>query len=108
MNKNDVIRRCKIILDTISEYRKKEDEQEISDCLDRQRVWSFLPWWKPISREEAIIRLKKHWSIFPSMASWGTFGEAEELLDAANATQSDTMWVSAGAHILDPKFENRK
>ena len=104
MDKTEVIRRCEVVINEINLRRKEEDERTILDYIKSKRYLSFLPGWKSMTREEAEENLKLSWSFFPSIDSWGTLGEAEDLLNAAYATNIDTMWVAAGTYILNKRF----
>lgn len=99
----DVIRRCQIVIGEIETYRKKEDDKTILDYIKSKNYLSFLPGWKPMTKDSATANLKLSW-VFPSIASWGTLGDAEDLLNAAHATKSDDMWIAVGSYILNRKF----
>ncbi len=107
MDKTEVIRRCEIVINEINLFRKKEDERTILDYIRRKskRYLSFLPGWKPLTQEEAKENLLLSWSLFPSIASWGTLGEAEDLLNAAHATEIEAMWIAVGTYILNKRFQ---
>lgn len=105
MNCADVLHRCKILIDEIHALRKEEDDIAILDYIKSKNYLSFLPGWKPLTRKNAKEHLELSW-FFPSIASWGTLGEAEELLEAAQATKSDIMWISVGSYILSCRFSS--
>jgi len=102
MNRDEVIRRCELVINEINAYRQEEDDQIISSYLARNKYWSFLPWWKPMTKEKAIKRLSS--MFFPSISGWENWGETQDLLDAAHASKG-TVQVVAGSYILDPKFK---
>jgi len=52
--------------------------------------------------------LFKYPCVYPSIHSWGTLGDAEDILEAAEITTDDTMWIGAGAFILHSRFKEKK
>lgn len=105
MNRDEVLRRCELVIDQIKQDRAKNDKKMIANYIKRHEWWSFLPWWKPITRDQAKAGLMLGLSFFPSISSWGALDETEELLEAAHTTKMENMWIAVGAYILRREFE---
>lgn len=103
MDRHEVLRRCKIVIEEIRLVREKEDNTTILDYIKSKNYLSFLPGWKPMTKEAATANLELSF-MFPSIASWGTLGDTEDLSNAAYATKSDDMWVAVGSFILNRRF----
>lgn len=100
-----VIQRASQAIAEIDSERKKDDDCAIDRWLRWRRWFSFLPWWKNLTREKAYNALVESTVFFPSIYGWGVYGEAQELLKAAKCClPHDTMCVAVGSCILHERY----
>lgn len=105
IDRDNVIQRCERCIKEIIDIQKQKDNEMIDLQLQKHKKWSFLPWWKPWSRENVIAMLESdNWFSFP----YRSLSESENLLTAARATKNDTIWIAAGACILYERFGKQK
>lgn len=99
MPKDEVVKRCKSRIDAIKNYQDKYNASMIAQKIKQHSRWKFLPWWKPMTRDDAIMALRGCW-MFPSYWSERYADEARDLMIAAQATSENHMWIAVGASIL--------
>ena len=111
MEVKDVIDRCANVIKYINLQRAKEDNKAIKTYINKhKKSWYWLPWYKPLTEIEAIESLKQlnFGLTFPSVSHHNVLYDTENLLFAARATKSNTMYVAAHAYILKSRFENNE
>lgn len=105
MKVEEVKRRCSKAISHINGCRTKEDKKSIRMCISKHnKMWSWLPWHKPLSEDDAVSILKEKLIFFPSVYAYEDLIIVEHLLDAALATESKTMLIGSNAFILRGRF----